>query len=298
MNRNENFNKGRIAMQTVAFGYKCQECGQGTVLEKIFHEYHTKLKGYPLTVDNARIGVCDRCGAQHFDPNETARWRALLEEKQAESYLQPSDIRDLRKQLGLTMEQFAVLLGSTRQSLYNWERSDRPSPQSRMADLFMRLIHESHLVGQINVLSFLTAEATKLGFQLTVSPKAKPIAPILAIARKTSFKSLMSEASEPLKLAAETETATETVVLVTEHNQPIARLFHDYASATLNLAFVRTVPFTEFDAEIHFKDGTQTTGKHLKIRDQEVMLLNKTTLTEEDVDHVVLSPQELLTTSK
>ena len=90
----------------------------------------------------------------------------------------------------------------------------------------------------------------------------------------------------------------ETVVLVTEHNQPIARLFHDYLGATLNLAFVRTVPFIEFDAEIHFKDGTHTAAKHLKIKDQEVILLKKTTLTEEDIEHVVLSPQELLTTSK
>jgi len=122
--------------------------------------------------------------------------------------------------------------------------------------------------------------------------------PIVATARKTSFKSLMSEASEPLKLAADTETAAETVVLVTEHNQPIARLFHDYLGATLNLAFVRTVPFIEFDAEIHFKDGTHTAAKHLKIKDQEVILLKKTTLTEEDIEHVVLSPQELLTTSK
>jgi len=132
-------------MQTVAFGYKCQECGQGTVLENIFPEYHTKVKGYPLTVVDARIGVCDRCGAQHFDPNETARWKTQLEEKQAGSYMQPAEIRDLHQQLGLSMEQFAILLGCTRQSLYNWERANRGAPQSRMADVFMRLIRESHL---------------------------------------------------------------------------------------------------------------------------------------------------------
>lgn len=166
--------KGQTPMQTVEFGYKCQECGQGTVLEKVFPEYKTKLKGYPWTVTNARIGVCDRCGAEHFDPNETLRWRTQLEEKQSESYLQPAEIRDLRKQLGLSMEQFAILLGCTRQSLYNWERTDRSSPQSRMADLFMRLVREAQSRGRINVRSFLTGEAAKLGFQLTVLAKGKP----------------------------------------------------------------------------------------------------------------------------
>jgi YgiT-type zinc finger domain-containing protein len=114
MDKRENVGKGRIDMQKVAFGYRCQECGQGTVLEKLVPEYKTKLKGYPLTVENARIGVCDRCGAEHFDPNETMRWRSLLEERQAESYLQPAEIRELRKQLGLPMEQFATLIGCTR----------------------------------------------------------------------------------------------------------------------------------------------------------------------------------------
>src|SRR5437867_3322062 len=99
MDKNETLEKGRIAMGMVAYGYKCQECGQGTVLERVFPEYHTKVKGYPVTVDNARIGVCDRCGAEHFDAKETARWKTLVEAKQAESYLQPEEIRDLIRQL-------------------------------------------------------------------------------------------------------------------------------------------------------------------------------------------------------
>ena len=62
------------------FGYRCQECGKGTVVEKVFAAYQTKVKGRPLTLANARIGVCDRCGAEHFDPTETRRWRQLLGE--------------------------------------------------------------------------------------------------------------------------------------------------------------------------------------------------------------------------
>jgi DNA-binding transcriptional regulator YiaG len=296
MNNIKKFDERGTAMQALPFGYKCQECGQGKVLEKVFHEYKTKLKGYPLTVEDARIGVCDRCSAQHFDPNETARWRTLLEARQAESYLQPSDIQNLRKQLGLPMEQFATLLGCTRQSLYNWQRPDRSVPQSRMADLFMRLIRESHLLGEINVLDFLTSEAARLGFDLTISPRAKSVVPIVGFARKASFDSLRSEAHETLKLAADTEAVAETIGLFTEHNQPFARLFHDYQGATLNLEFMHAVPFVEFDAEIRFKNGNHAIGKNLKIKDKEAVLLEKTTCTEDDVEQVVLSPQELLPT--
>src|SRR5437588_1210827 len=267
MNNSKKFDKGRTAMPRVAFGYKCQECGQGAVLEKIFPEYKTKVKGYPLVVENARIGVCDRCGAEHFDPNETVRWRALLQEKQSEFYLRPDDIKHLRKELGLPMEQFAALLGCTRQSLYNWERPDRFVPQSRMADLFMRLIRESRSLGQIDVLGYLTAEAEKLGFHLAVSPKAKPITPIIAFARKSSAKPMVPKTHGPLALAADTEASPEAVVLVTEHNQPIARLFYDYTGATLNLLFLHDVPFAKFDADVEFRDGSHTKSENASIKD-------------------------------
>ena len=281
-------------MPRVAFGYKCQECGQGTVLEKIFPEYKTKVKGYPLIVENARIGVCDHCDAEHFDPNETLRWRALLQEKQLEAYLSPDDIKGLRKELGLPMEQFAALLGCTRQSLHNWERSDRSVPQSRMADLFMRLIRESRSLGQLDVLGYLTAEAEKLGFHLAVSPKAKPIAPIVAFAQKTSAKSFVSRTYAPPALAADTEAGPEAIVLVTEHNQPIARLFYDYTGATLNLLFLHDVPFAEFDADIEFRDGSHTKSENTSIKDQEAILISKTKHTEDDVIRIVMTPRELL----
>ena len=157
-------NRGQGALPAVKFGYKCQECGQGTVVEKRVPQYRTRVKGYPWTVANAHLGICNRCGAEHFDPNETLRWRTEFEEKQ--SFLTPAEIRKLRKRLGLSMEQFAILIGCSRQSLYNWERGDRLSPQSRMADLFMRLVRESLSRRQIDILSFLTAEAENSGFSL------------------------------------------------------------------------------------------------------------------------------------
>jgi len=282
-------------MPAVSFGYKCQECGEGTVREQIFHGYKTRLKGLPLTVDDARIGVCDKCGARHFDQSETKRWKTLLDNKYAEAYLQPSDIQDLIKQLGLSMEQFANLSGCTRQSLYNWQRPDRSAPQSRMADLFLRLIRESQKVGAINVLNFLTEEAGRLG--LSVTPKRSPVADIIALPRRVPAKSLTNSITTPLRLAAESDAPDECVVLVTESDEAIARLFYAYQDATLGLEFLHQVEFPEFDAEILFKDGSQFTSHNVKIIECKAVL-GRTSRTEDQVARVVLSPKELSATIK
>lgn len=279
----------QMAMETVEFGYKCQECGQGTVVEKLVPEYKTKIKGYPWTVQNARIGVCNRCGAEHFDPNETLRWRTEFEEKQ--SYLTPAEIRELRQRLGLSMEQFAILMGCTRQSLYNWERGGRLSPQSRMADLFMRLVRDSHTRGQIDVLSFLTAEAANAGFSLPGSSRPRPVAPILTFARRVPLSHMSNYAHQPVALAADSEGREEAVVLMTEDDQSIARLSYDYEKAALNLGFLQAVPFAQFDAEIRFKDGQSKTTERATIKGQEATLLSKTKYTEDDIDQVRLLPQ-------
>lgn len=280
-------------MQTVAFGYKCQECGQGTVLEKVIPEYRTKLKGYPLTVENARIGVCNRCGAEHFSPIETMRWKSLLQEKQAASYLQPHEIRGIRKQIGLSMEQFAAMIGCTRQSLHNWERSDREAPQSRMADVFLRLVREAHLVGSIEVLKFLTFEAEKLGIRLDLPQRTSQPAPLILMPRRISAKLVSRERDDTLALAADTETPSEAVVMVTDHEQQLATLFYDYTGATLNLHFLHSVPFEEFDADISFKDGTSVKSECAVIKNFEATLISRTARTEDDIVAVKVVPREI-----
>lgn len=82
--------KRRRAVQSPTFGYQCQERGQGTVLEKVFPEYKTNVKGCSVTAENARIGVCDRFGAEHFDPNETVRWRTLQEDTPRDQRSRPN----------------------------------------------------------------------------------------------------------------------------------------------------------------------------------------------------------------
>jgi len=286
MNNNKKFRKGETMMPAVSFGYKCQECGEGTVREQIFHGYKTRLKGLPLTVDDARIGVCDKCGARHFDQSETKRWKTLLDEKYAEAYLQPSDIQDLIKQLGLSMEQFANLSGCTRQSLYNWQRPERSAPQSRMADLFLRLIRESRKVGAINVLDFLTEEAGKLGFDLEVAIGTQGKRSLLTIARKVRRESTGEEIPKSLALAAETKSCPDDVILESEEGQRVGRLVYDFLEAELKVEFLQVVPFDEFDAEILLKDGTHVSCKQSVIKNGEATLLEETKYQQDDIARV------------
>ena len=44
-------------------------------------DYQTTFDGTPCTVPVAVLGVCDVCGAQHFNAKERQRWRQLLAEQ-------------------------------------------------------------------------------------------------------------------------------------------------------------------------------------------------------------------------
>jgi len=150
------------------FGYTCPECGKGLVEATKFQNYKTKIKGYPFIVPEAIIGVCDHCNTRHFSAKETKQWETLyyrsLEEQ--DMFLSAEEITDIRNQIGLSMEDFARLIGCTRQSIYNWEKKERNTPPSRMADLLMKLVRESYTKNQVDVISLLLNETNRLGFSI------------------------------------------------------------------------------------------------------------------------------------
>lgn len=54
------------------FNYPCDECS-GTVIEKqIEHEHN--IQGVRFVVPDARVGICDGCGAMYYDGRELKRW--------------------------------------------------------------------------------------------------------------------------------------------------------------------------------------------------------------------------------
>lgn len=121
------------------FDFRCEDCGAGMVRKHNIQNFATKIRGYPYTVPLAVVGVCDNCGAHVFDPTEVRQWDSLFtaELERKGQILSAGEIRELREELGLSIADFAKLVGATRQSVYNWERKDRKSPPSDQSTSFL-----------------------------------------------------------------------------------------------------------------------------------------------------------------
>jgi len=203
------------AMETqLLFEYTCPDCDSGTVRTTKVHNFKTKIKGYPFVVDEALIGVCDHCHSEQFAPEETKRWENLfyrsLEERQA--FLSPKEITEIRAALGLSMEDFARLIGCTRQSISTWEKQDRTSPPSRTADLLMKLVRRSLHVGPVDVVTFFLDEVKKWNIVIEVRRSAvlqeEQHGSLILLTRR-SRKNAQPELVGEFALAAEAPSAEE-----------------------------------------------------------------------------------------
>ena len=140
---------------------RCAKCGKGEIEFHKVKDFETMVRGVSFTVPEAVIGRCKSCGEKIFDPNEIRRWQQLYETDLLTrgKLLSAAEINKIREALELQINQFARLLGTTRQSVYNWERENRKSPQLRLADLLLRLIDESMKIGAVDVVEFLREQA-------------------------------------------------------------------------------------------------------------------------------------------
>lgn len=144
----------------------CANCGKGKIEFQNVKDFETKVRGVPFTVPEASVGICNSCGAKFYSPNEIRRWQQLFDAQQLAvgRLLTAEEIASIRQGLGLSVSAFALLLGTTRQSVYNWERKDRKSPQLRLVDLLLRLVSESVANGMVDVPEFLSEQS---GVELT-----------------------------------------------------------------------------------------------------------------------------------
>lgn len=142
------------------YDFPCHECGSEIRPQRMEHKVN--FRGIHFLVPDALIGVCTKCGTQHFEGKEYDRWEKLFEKSLTERQkpLSPLEIKALRQRLGLNQRQFSVLLGCSRQSIYNWENPKRRKPQERQADLMIRLLAEPE------ALEFLLNRAQEIGVML------------------------------------------------------------------------------------------------------------------------------------
>ena len=103
---------------------RCPVCGKGEVAEEVIPRYDTRLGGVPVLVDNARIGRCSACGETYISAKEIERWRAIqrLQLQEAKHVPSAGEVTRIRESLGLTVSDFATLVGVSRQSVHAWER--------------------------------------------------------------------------------------------------------------------------------------------------------------------------------
>jgi len=281
------------------FGFSCPECGQGTVRSTRILNYKTKIRGYPFVVDEALIGVCDRCGSESFAPEETKRWEELfyrsLEARHA--FLSPQEVMELRTTLGLSMDDFARLIGCTRQSISAWEKPDRSAPPSRMADLLMKVLRESLRVGAIDVLPLLLGEAQKWG--MVIELRRPPIrsghnGAMVLRAKKVPARDIAQE-SNALALAAATgEEGGDLVVVESVDEKRVGILTYDYEQAALILTMTNELtPWKAVDVEIETRDGQRVSGHHVSCQERRLVLLENTLLREKDVVQITFKAEHL-----
>jgi len=279
------------------FEYTCQECGEGTVKEKRIKEYRTKIKGYPFTIPEAVVGICDRCKAEHFAAEETKRWEELFSQslEKERLFLLPKDIERVRKALRLSMENFALLIGSTRQSLYNWENGKRPRPQSRIADLLIKLVDKSRLEKEVNVLDFLVREARKLGvvIELPAEVEGNEAAKSLILKVKQIAEQLVApKPIEKLALAAEQESARKISVVETQDGKRLGRLKYNYEDATLILEVEQEdLDVSPYSFELVTNNGQIIKTEGPDIKDGHVVLLKESKYTPRDIEEIRLTPR-------
>ena len=281
---------------TALFEYTCPACGRGTVRTTRILNHKTKIKGYPFVVDEALIGVCDRCQAESFAPEETKRWEELfyrsLEERKA--FLSHQEISEIRTVLGLSMEDFARLIGCTRQSISAWEKRDRSSPPSRMADLLMKLVRQSHRAGPVDVLSFLLGEARRWGVIIEVRqpPMHTEQNESVVLRTRKMPKRPISHESSSLALAAEADEGGEDLIVVeTTDGERMGVLDYDFVNGALILKDTSNFPpWKTVDVEIETQDGQHFTKQDVSAQQRSLVLLDDTPIQERSVAKITLRP--------
>lgn len=280
------------------FEYKCPECGLGTVRTTRVQNYKTKIKGFPFIADEALIGICDHCGAEHFASEETKRWEDLfyrsLEKRQA--FLSPKETTGVRADLGLSMEDFARLIGCTRQSISAWEKEHRTSPPSRTADLLVKLVRRSLHVGPVDVVTFLLDEAKKWGIVIEVRSLVAPEKQHegVVLLTKRLRKKTQAEPVAEFSLAAETSSAEEEEIVVeTLDGSQVGMLDYDYEHAALVLEAIGDFPpWKTLDVEFEAADGKRFSGHNISVIDGRIVLSKKTPLRPWEISKITLRPCE------
>ena len=154
---------------------KCPACGKA-VLQPIVEPKLEKLfEGVKIVVNDARLSRCPACGEETYSARELQRWRGIKERFLASRGQTPTgaDIEQVRERHGLSVANFASLLGVTRQTVHAWERASDAGMKFGPAALLILLL-TAEVNGNVrNVFARLLSFAKRRG-QLESLPEQSP----------------------------------------------------------------------------------------------------------------------------
>lgn len=118
---------------------RCMECGKE--MQFTTAPMSESYRGEQITVKGIEHYICE-CGNDEMTAAEATKLAHALASQYAKTHelLSPSDIKDLRSDLGLTQHEFESLLGVSKPTASRWENG--ASQQSITANNLMKLIRE------------------------------------------------------------------------------------------------------------------------------------------------------------
>lgn len=118
---------------------RCMECGKE--MQFTTAPITEIYRGENITVKGIEHYVCE-CGNDEMTAAEATKLAHALASQYAKAHelLSPSDIKDLRSDLGLTQHEFESVLGVSKPTASRWENG--ASQQSITANNLMRLIRD------------------------------------------------------------------------------------------------------------------------------------------------------------
>lgn len=130
----------------------CCECGHEMRLTS--EPMRETYRGDELVVDGIERWACDGCGNYVVALDQADRLSRALADAYAERHhlLSPEEIRETRRELGLTQKEFEAMLGVSSPSASRWEGGK--VPQSKPVDLLVRVARDV-----IGAAEFLMGEA-------------------------------------------------------------------------------------------------------------------------------------------
>jgi HTH-type transcriptional regulator / antitoxin MqsA len=145
----------------------CPACDSESLVAKTGAQTY-KYKNKAFTLDNVEFSMCENCGVELMMPVQHKENAKLVLEykKQIEGLLSASDIKSIRKKLGLTQIQAAEIFGGGVNSFSKYERSE--IMQSSAMDKFLRLVDSLSNSNQIlQSISSIKVHSLNRGFEYT-----------------------------------------------------------------------------------------------------------------------------------